>query len=112
MGVIRISETELLQSVEDVAELTGRRLFFSPNATGRSLTLYVASDEPVAAAVRDQVDTKLRELNMLYAGELEPGGTMEPLRLREMPVDSAIWQLKHAQSKPYLLRHTPLDEMV
>jgi len=108
LGLVCVSETELLQTLESIPELKGKKTFVCPSRNGRGLTLFVESSEGLPESIAVKAHRKLSELNPLYGEEAEVG-SFQKLEVHPLEPGHSAWRLAHSQAKPYLIRHIRPD---
>lgn len=102
------NESQFIEAIDAVPELRGVGLFFAPNAQGRGLTLYVASESAIDGTMTQKVEAQLFKINAVYQDDVKTG-FLQSLNAKAVSPKNKIWQIAHSQAKLYIIRQTAPD---
>jgi hypothetical protein len=104
LGMIRVSESQILEALQSVDMGPGTRWFIAPNQTGDRLVFFTSSSDRPTASDLASADQRLGELNKYYARDISRG-LLKPMEITRLPLSHPVWQVStHQQSKPQPVR--------
>ncbi len=112
LGMIRIGEDQLVNSVSNIPDLQSIPFVFGSSSSGNQLVLYHTEKEKLSSAAIQNVEDRLKKANKYYEEQVV-GGLFKPLTSQYIDRDHPIWTKRmNAQAKPKIVTHEILAESI